>query len=86
MSLKKQILEYLKQQNRFVNGGEIEDIARNLGFKASNSSRRCRELFNEGKIEREYKGTVYYRILERPPLEPKFRYEQVGEVVHLFKV
>lgn len=53
---------WLEDKERFTNGGEIERFALETGFKASNASRRCRELVNEGILERkESKGSVWYR-------------------------
>lgn len=52
-SLKNQILEYLqKQYPKVVHSGEIERFAMGLGFKASNGTRRCRELVGLGLITR----------------------------------
>lgn len=61
-SLKDRIEKYLQSRPGVkVNGGEIERLALSVGYKASNASRRCRELFNEGKIKRqEIKGSVWY--------------------------
>lgn len=52
VSLKKRILEYLRKGNDWVNGGTLERLAESSGYKASNASRRARELENEGLIER----------------------------------
>lgn len=65
-SLKERILDYLSNTSDFVNGGEIERLAMEKGFKASNASRRLRELAEEGVLEREErKGkkrmSVWYR-------------------------
>lgn len=47
---------------KWQNGGKFEVIAFGLGFKASNASRRLRELAEDGLIERKYeKGSVWYR-------------------------
>lgn len=53
-SIKQQILDYLKSKgDQYTFGGVIEDhIRQTNGSKASNCSRRCRELVNEGLIER----------------------------------
>jgi len=49
-TIKTKILNFLTDQWTF--GGQIEDFIRATdGHKASNASRRCRELENEGKIE-----------------------------------
>ena len=65
MSLRNRILNYLKNQHpKEINGGEIERLAQLNGYKASNASRRCRELANEGLISRipNEKGHVEYRF------------------------
>jgi DNA-binding IclR family transcriptional regulator len=51
-SLKSRILNYLNNQEGFCNGGTIEKLAEDAGYKASNASRRCRELVNEGKLQK----------------------------------
>jgi len=52
-SIKGLILEYLKEEKTFKFGGTIEDHIRAIaGPKASNVSRRLRELHQEGLIER----------------------------------
>ena len=76
ISLKSRLYGYLQgRPDTFINGGELEDYARKLfhekrgidvPYKASNASRRLRELVG-GKIEREEKSinggvaTVWYR-------------------------
>jgi len=62
------ILAYLRRQGNFRNGGEIERLAESSGYKASNASRRCRELENEGLIERKMvegpkTSSVWYRAI-----------------------
>lgn len=50
-SIKHSIITYLGGRD-YVYGGVIDDHIRSLhGAKASNASRRCRELENEGLIE-----------------------------------
>jgi len=59
-SLKSKILIYLGGK-RWVNGGEIERFAMDQGMKASNGSRRARELAEDKKIFRkEMNGSVWY--------------------------
>lgn len=51
-SIKHQILEFLVNKD-WTYAGKIEDYIRETdGHKASNASRRCRELVEEGKLER----------------------------------
>ena len=50
----------------WINGGEFEIFATTLGYKASNGSRRCRELADENTLERRINGkSVEYRYKER---------------------
>lgn len=61
-SLRTRIEKYLKGFNGWLNGGELERLALAAGYKASTASRRCRELAEEGVLERkEEKGSVWYR-------------------------
>ena len=53
---------YKLNPEHWINGGEFERKAQEIGYKASNSSRRCRELYKEGKIDRKIEnGSVWYR-------------------------
>jgi len=53
VSVREHILLYLRDLADWEYGGRIEDFVRKeLGNKASNASRRCRELENEGRIEK----------------------------------
>jgi len=52
-SLKGLIIEYARtRQGDWFNGGSIEVLAGKNGYKASNASRRARELCNSGILER----------------------------------
>lgn len=62
LSLKNRILKYLRSQSGWVNGGEIEKIAQSVGKKASNASRRCRELYNEDLLERKVEKSLNSRV------------------------
>lgn len=56
LSLKDRILRYLRSnEGIWVNGGTIERLTLDAGYKASNGSRRCRELAEEGLIQAEEK-------------------------------
>lgn len=75
VSLKNILLEMLTLRGTYVHSVEIEDYARTLGFKSSNSGRRMRELYNEGKVQREYRlhdgvKIVWYKSKELPPPKP----------------
>ncbi|MBL7141792.1 hypothetical protein ISS21_01705 [Patescibacteria group bacterium] len=75
-SLKNRILKYFEVcPNKWVNGGVIEKLAMSVGYKASNASRRCRELVNEGNLERKIdQGSVWYRFFKKPIQEKMFDY------------
>ncbi len=62
MPLKQRILAYIRKQNGFCNGGEIERLAMGANFKPSNASRRLRELYNEGLLERKIEKSEYSKI------------------------
>lgn len=65
MSLKQQ-LQSMCRPDLWLNGGEFERWAMNNGFKASNASRRLRELENEGFIEKKIdNGSVWYRLIPK---------------------
>lgn len=76
-SLKKQILIHLKSQfPKWCHKGEILKLAVNVwGYETETAGRRCRELENEGLIEKSYSdGCVIYRTLikeEKPIIEIK---------------
>lgn len=60
---------YLRNPDDWTNGGEVERMALNNGYKASNASRRMRELANEGILDRKIEaGSVWYRYV--PKLVP----------------
>lgn len=70
LSLKKQILNHLAHKD-WEHAGRIEKWAGDNGYKASNASRRLRELENEGKLERKVctcvkPAHVVYRIKPEP--------------------
>lgn len=75
ISIKKEVLAYLYQQPSYVFGGVIDDyIHKETGAKTSNVSRRCRELFEAGLIDRQLvqvdgKGpfVVKYRLHKDEP-------------------
>ena len=52
MSLSTEIVKLLERSYpKIIHSGEIERFAMDMGYKASNSGRRCRELEVAGKIE-----------------------------------
>lgn len=87
-SLRIQILLYAKKFYPFwVNGGAFERLAEELGYKASNASRRCRELCREGKFERRenIKGCVEYRFFYRELTEKEKEAEKIQLLVLAMK-
>lgn len=93
ISLRERILTYLRKvYPEWKNGSEIERLAMTIGYKASNASRRCREMATgklsdgrtcpivlEDKIE---KGTVWYRAL-KPKNVSIYKVEELGEVARV---
>ena len=83
-SIKQEILIYLEEQGSWTFGGSIEDYIRiNTKHKASNVSRRCRELVNEGKIERQLTkvegvgpSVVQYKIIREVAVDKPICYVQ----------
>lgn len=68
-SLKNRIYSYINSRNYWINGGEIEKLAMETGYKASNASRRLRELSEDGVIDRKIDGSarsVWYKKLSTP--------------------
>lgn len=64
MSLKSQLLNHLTSD--WTSGTSVEDWVRaNFPRKASNASRRLRELAQDGLIERKIDRQVYYRIADK---------------------
>lgn len=67
-SLKIRIVNFLEAyermypQNPWVHKGLIEEKAKEIGYLGDNASRRLRELFQEGRIDRQLvNGSVTYR-------------------------
>lgn len=69
ISLKDRIVKYLELKYAddpyaYINGGEIEREALIAGYKASNASRRLRELVNEGILVKSMRnGSVEYKYV-----------------------
>jgi hypothetical protein len=82
LSLAKRIENYLrKHPDTFFNGGEIERLSMSAGYKASNGSRRCREMVEEGILERkEEKGSVWYRYVPKEKTALKTNIIETPEV------
>lgn len=73
ISLTDRIYNYLvKYSPKKFNGGEIERLALSVGYKASNASRRCREMDVKGRIRSEMKGgSVWYWVEKEDTLQAK---------------
>lgn len=66
LSLKKRIENYLRKHGDWMHKGDIETLSKNAGFLGDNGGRRCRELVEEGILEKkEEKGSVLYRYKKR---------------------
>lgn len=93
MSLRNELLNHFKAIfPEWENGGESERFAAQFGKKMSNASRRCRELCNDGKLERQLRAgkngirTVWYRYIpDRPPqVLEQYRKEIISVTQPLF--
>ena len=64
MTKTKLILQYIKNKDVWVSGLEIEKYAFQIQIKPSTASRLCRDLAEQGIIERDLseRGTVKYRF------------------------
>lgn len=68
LSLKEQIVHCIGRE--WVNGGWVERFALDRGYKASNGSRRARELAENGILQRkEQDGSVWYRLAPKEKKE-----------------
>lgn len=66
VSTKQQILSYLEGQD-WVSGTRLEYLSLEWETKASTISRRLRELYEDGQLDRKLvKGCVWYK--KRPPI------------------
>lgn len=82
-SLRERILSYYRNHaGTFISGGEIERlVALNTTYKSSNAGRRCRELCEDGLLERkEVKGTVFYRYV--PQTKTKTIIEVIDNIAY----
>ena len=87
-SLKSYLYFYIKSKYpEVVNGGDIEKYAMNAQYKASNASRRCRELWKDGYIERDYvkslSGVKCVVYKWKPPVAEKTGEERTKELAQL---
>ena len=93
-SLSKRILKYIRNRYpEYINGGTIEKLSMEARFKASNGSRRCREMesgkLSNGKtcpivLEKEMQGkSIAYRATK--PRETVQYKKPDGEVIIINK-
>lgn len=87
LSLSKRIENYIRSYGGWLNGGEIERLTLQAGYKASNGSRRCRELVEAGILERkEEKGSVWYRYIQQEKTIQRVEFIEVnGEMSAVIK-
>lgn len=86
MSLRLQLLGYLTKRGYWINGGELERLQFDKMYKMSNASRRMRELYHDGLIERKIEnGSVWYRAkshsrVENTPIKQEQTQEQLFDL------
>lgn len=73
IALKNRIAYRLKELGIWVHKGSIESRAKEWGYLGDCATRRCRELENEGILERkEEQGSVWYRYKKSEKLLTKY--------------
>lgn len=89
-SLKDKLLEYVRSKNDWVNGGELERYAMELGKKGSTASRELRTLSeaeNSPLLKEERMGQKVKSIWYKPRKEPLIvHYYVQGQVVATKKI
>lgn len=77
------IIRHLKDTGEWLPSYELEKVNTEYGWIGSSGARRCRELAEDGELERKVKGRyVYYRInREAHPLPPRFEYDASRNVM-----
>lgn len=62
LSLKTRILNYLRNNQKWIHKGRIEDLAKEAGYLGETSGRVCRSLERAGFIEvRQVRGSDEYK-------------------------
>ena len=87
MSLKQQILSYLKEQYpAYVHKGVIgKKAVLEWGYENENAGRRCRELENAGVIEKDPNSyEAIYRYVPQKEVEKEAEQEKMFEVGRLW--
>jgi len=67
MTQKDVIIRWLSIQDDWIPSFKLRGISTPFGFIGSQGDRRCRELFEAGKIQRKLIGKyVYYKVEPKP--------------------
>lgn len=69
-SLSSKLYNYLQEKGVWINGGELERLAGEWGFKASNAGKRLREMSSNKHKDNDYKEPVLYKE-SRPKINSK---------------
>lgn len=88
-SLVERLIKFMKAKpETWIPGGELERIALSVGYKASNISRRARELVEDGMLERKEnsKGHVEYKWRKTEVIRSRYEITPDGVVVRQEKV
>ena len=76
------ILKYLQQTSEWIPAYKLQQTELLGTWIGSSGARRCRELTEEGKLERKVQGRyVYYRAVQ-PKEYIEYRDSLTGEVIH----
>ena len=70
LTQKQILIKYLQYVGDFIPAYKLRSVNTPFGWLGFQADRRCRELANEGKIERRLeRGFVSYRIKSNPPIQ-----------------
>lgn len=69
-SLSTKLYNYLQEKGIWINGGELEKLAGEWGFKASNADKRLREMSSNKHKDNDYKEPIIDKEL-RPKQKSK---------------
>lgn len=84
LSLVERLIKFMKANpETWVNGGTLERLALENGYKASNISRRARELVDDGTLDRREnkKGHVEYKWRKTEVIRRRYEITPDGVVV-----
>ena len=76
IGLKQKILNRLMEmEGQFIHKGRIEERVKEWGALAETGDRRCRELCEDGIIEKkEVNGSVLYRYVKKETPKPQVKF------------